>query len=469
MLFPAILFSQNSLVGDGFGGRKWYEPTNFAVGSYSGYSICYDESPNQLYGWGNNSYNQLGLGIGVPGVHVPTAIPNMSDVKYFSAGYIMGGIKNDNTGWVWGNPILGYPVQVITDAYFLDASSATISFVKNDGTVWSIGHNFYGQFGDGSNTDSYQIPKQMLGVTNAVRVANSPLVTIILKDDSTLMATGTNWSGALGINPLVQQTNTPLPIVGIPKILDIKSHATATIALAENGDVYFWGQDGIFGLNHTPIKLPFSNIVAISGCDDGFAFLVLDENKNCYSWGQCNFGQCGFLPIPNPTTPILVATDVVDIMVGEWFSYIVKSDGSMWASGMSQNWSIWLNLPDTQSHVFKKVDLSSVPEACPIVFGKPEPIILKDSIFFPNVFSPNGDASNDIFYFPTHGVELLQCQIYNRWGSKVYEFNEVNDIWDGRTTAGKECNTGTYYFIVNYKMATSDDWFTHKGSLSLLR
>lgn len=61
-------FAQNSMVGDGFGGRLWYNPTNYTVGSYSAYSICQDicgTGETQLYGWGDNGYNQLGLGISV--------------------------------------------------------------------------------------------------------------------------------------------------------------------------------------------------------------------------------------------------------------------------------------------------------------------------------------------------------------------------------------------------------------------
>jgi hypothetical protein len=54
------------MVGDGFGGRLWYNPTNYTVGSYSAYSLCYDicgTGETQLYGWGANGYNQLGLGV----------------------------------------------------------------------------------------------------------------------------------------------------------------------------------------------------------------------------------------------------------------------------------------------------------------------------------------------------------------------------------------------------------------------
>ncbi|MFT5602444.1 MAG: alpha-tubulin suppressor-like RCC1 family protein [Flavobacteriales bacterium] len=312
-------FAQNSMVGDGFGGRHWYSPTNYGVGSYSAYSICYDDS-SQLYGWGDNDNNQLGFGFGSTGVSVPTPIPNMSNVLYFSAGYNMGAIKNDGSGWVWGNNT--NPIQIISNSYFVDASSYNISFVKNDGTVWSVGDNLLGQFGDGTNntpTNFLTTPGQMAGISNAVRVSNNRFSTIVLLDDSTLVSTGDNSNGYLGLGASISTTNIPLPIIGIPKIVDLKSNAVQTIALAADGSVYYWGYNFITNVNtSTPILLSnLSNIVVISGCDDGFHFLALDSSKNCYGWGNtpATFGSTA-VTINQPT---LVATEVVDIMAGETF------------------------------------------------------------------------------------------------------------------------------------------------------
>lgn len=464
------------MVGDGFGGRLWYSPTNYTTGSYSGYSICHDDS-SQLYGWGSNFTNQLGLGIGILGVNVPTAIPNMTNTKYFSTGYIMGAIKNDNTGWAWGNGITGSPIQVITDAYFLDASSTTISFVKNNGTVWSIGDNSYGLFGDGTTTSSNSTPIQMQGINNAIRVSNSYYSTIILLSDSTLMAVGNNFGGTLGLGSSVLQTLTPIPITGLPPIVDIKSNFNGTIALTAGGDVFHWGltsNNAPFNPNYLPVQVAgLSNIVAISACDDGYHFMTLDNNKNCFAWGD-NWGQFG-IPSTNLTiaTPQLVETDVIDIMAGETFSYIVKSDGTLWGSGSSGgSGSIWLNLSNTTRLEFTQIDPSVVPEACPVVGGNvPSNTLSDDSdttgIIFPNVFSPNNDGENDEFYFPNIGIEKINWQVYNRWGTLLFETNQLNETWDGRTVAGKECSEGTYYYIVNYKLADLD-WKQAKGFITLI-
>ncbi|MBP8034018.1 MAG: gliding motility-associated C-terminal domain-containing protein [Bacteroidia bacterium] len=381
MLFIKSINAQNSMVGDGFGGRLWYQPTNYTAGSYAAYSICYSgncqNGINQLYGWGHNGSGELGLGPTVLGVNNPTPIPNMTDVKYYSTGYVMGAIKNDNSGWVWGVGLSSAPVQVISNITFLDASSNTVGFVKNDGSVWSVGYNNNGNFGNGStySVTSITSPSQMLNITNAVRVANNSFVTAVLLSDGTVKAVGTNTYGLLGIgNSSITQTLTACNVSGLTNIVDIKANVRGLIALDSNGDVYTWGigsciGDGDLSDENSPKKITtLSNIIAISGCDDGDHFMALDANKNCYAWGSNSYSQIG-----NGNNnvyqliPTLVATNVIDIMAGERFSYIVKQDGTLWCSGKSNTGgSIWLNLADQQRNSFTELNPALVQGACPV-------------------------------------------------------------------------------------------------------
>ncbi|MDG1476976.1 MAG: hypothetical protein P8Q14_07500, partial [Vicingaceae bacterium] len=114
ILFILITYSstaQNSMVGDGFGGRLWYQPTNYGADSYCAFSLCYEDncsSNNQLFGWGGGLMSSV----------LPVPVPNMTNVKYFNAGYTLGAIKNDNTGWAYVNGFPVIPTQVISDAYF---------------------------------------------------------------------------------------------------------------------------------------------------------------------------------------------------------------------------------------------------------------------------------------------------------------------------------------------------------------
>ena len=65
------------------------------------------------------------------------------------------------------------------------------------------------------------------------------------------------------------------------------------------------------------------------------------------------------------------------------------------------------------------------------------------AVYVPNTFSPNQDNKNEIFNAVTRGVNKYSIQIFNRWGQKVFESNDLNNGWDG-TFKGQVCQSGVY-------------------------
>ncbi|MCO6499964.1 MAG: gliding motility-associated C-terminal domain-containing protein [Vicingus serpentipes] len=121
-------------------------------------------------------------------------------------------------------------------------------------------------------------------------------------------------------------------------------------------------------------------------------------------------------------------------------------------------------------------DMSPCPSIYTITINDPK--IDCDSIFIPNVFTPNNDGSNDVFTIEVMGIKELSATIYNRWGQVVAnEFktkgileNIVSklEVWNGRTSSGAEVPAGTYYFIVEYT-TSSGDIKKNSGFLTLLK
>jgi len=71
--------------------------------------------------------------------------------------------------------------------------------------------------------------------------------------------------------------------------------------------------------------------------------------------------------------------------------------------------------------------------------------------YIPNVFTPNGDGQNDIFKVTVKGATCFHGEIFNRWGVKVYEWNDALGGWDGIIMqTHKIAADGTYYYIINY-------------------
>ncbi len=95
-------------------------------------------------------------------------------------------------------------------------------------------------------------------------------------------------------------------------------------------------------------------------------------------------------------------------------------------------------------------------------------VSLIEYVVIPNVFTPDGDGTNDFFFINNSGLKEYKLEIFNRWGVKVFETESANVKWDGRTTAGVELSDGTYYFILKAVSQTTKDYST-TGFIELLK
>ncbi|MEW6772728.1 MAG: gliding motility-associated C-terminal domain-containing protein [Bacteroidota bacterium] len=88
----------------------------------------------------------------------------------------------------------------------------------------------------------------------------------------------------------------------------------------------------------------------------------------------------------------------------------------------------------------------------------------------PNVFTPNGDGVNDYFILHTSNLTEIECTIIDRWGAEMYKVttDKGNIQWDGKTKAGKDAPTGTYFYIIKAKGA-DEKAYEEKGYITLLR
>jgi len=102
------------------------------------------------------------------------------------------------------------------------------------------------------------------------------------------------------------------------------------------------------------------------------------------------------------------------------------------------------------------------------VTGTVKANVKSDKPFFvPNVFTPNGDYQNDVFKLYATGTVYFHLTVFNRWGEKVYESNNVNDGWDGKYQ-GKESYSGVYTYVVELTFLDSERR-KYIGSVTLLR
>lgn len=86
----------------------------------------------------------------------------------------------------------------------------------------------------------------------------------------------------------------------------------------------------------------------------------------------------------------------------------------------------------------------------------------------PNIFTPNGDALNDVWMPTLKGVDRAVGRIYNRWGMLMADFSEIINTWDGKTKGGNDVPEGTYFYVIDY---TTIDGKSDKagGTITVIR
>ncbi|TLM99222.1 MAG: hypothetical protein FDZ75_00595, partial [Actinobacteria bacterium] len=212
-----------------------------------------------LFGWGDNTYGQLGNGTKT-NVNLPVRVVGDGTWTEVAPGpYHAAGIKSDGTLWAWGegsNGQLGQgnysqistPTQIGTDSNWVSVSTGagTTFAVKADGTMWSCGNNYYGELGQGTEAPVTRVMSmQQIGTdTDWAKVASLGGHTLALKSDHTLWAWGKHpsWSYVLGSADVVY-SKVPIRIGTDSDWVDIAVGSNNSAAKKSDGTWWAWGED----------------------------------------------------------------------------------------------------------------------------------------------------------------------------------------------------------------------------------
>ncbi|MCX6181734.1 MAG: gliding motility-associated C-terminal domain-containing protein [Bacteroidetes bacterium] len=89
-------------------------------------------------------------------------------------------------------------------------------------------------------------------------------------------------------------------------------------------------------------------------------------------------------------------------------------------------------------------------------------------VYVPNAFTPNGDNTNDVFYFRSISVDEFQMDIFNRWGELLFTSYDINTGWDG-TYKNRQVQIDTYVWKVRYRRYHKETWHEEIGKVSVIR
>lgn len=97
-------------------------------------------------------------------------------------------------------------------------------------------------------------------------------------------------------------------------------------------------------------------------------------------------------------------------------------------------------------------------------------VSFNQSIALANIFTPGDkDGKNDEFRVPISGQEYFQIQVFNRWGTLVFQSEDAKRMWNGQVeNEGANCPAGTYFYLLQYKFPSDEIKSVH-GSILLVR
>ncbi|WP_424358872.1 RCC1 domain-containing protein [Methanocella sp. MCL-LM] len=293
-----------------------------STGLFASFALANDGT---VWSWGSNIAGQLGRGFQVTYSTSdyrwkPEPIPGLSNVIAIASspqGFALA-LKDDGTVWAWGYnnfgqlgngavPIGEYaisPVQVegLGDVKSIAAGYKNAFAVKNDGTVWAWGSaSSVFPVNDGNKAGIARLPQIVPDITDVKSMAIDDGYALLLKNDGTVWAWGSDWRGALGINSSKSNTpdnvitSTPIQVPGLSDVVAIDVSNGHSVALCRDGSVWSWGAnyggqlgDGSIEDRNKPWRIPVKNIVLISGS------YMVDSEGNIYKCDKNGVSRLDF-------------------------------------------------------------------------------------------------------------------------------------------------------------------------------
>jgi len=195
--------------------------------------------------------------------------------------------------------------------------------VTPSGGVKCWGRNYFGELGDGTNTDRHA-PVDVVGLTSGVTSISTGIDhTCALTTTGGVKCWGGNYFGQLGDGTTTYR-NTPVDVVGLTSgIASVSSGGDHTCAVTNSGGVKCWGDndfgqlgDGTYSDSYVPVDVVdlTSGIISVSTGYRHTCAVTTSGGVKC--WGSNYYGELG----DGTTTYSNIPVDVVGLTSGVAFA-----------------------------------------------------------------------------------------------------------------------------------------------------
>jgi alpha-tubulin suppressor-like RCC1 family protein len=264
----------------------------------------------------------------------------ISGLSYNSTYYWRARAKNASSESPWSSLW-----SFTTPKVVISAGGLHTMILTSDGTYWTTGYNTYGQLGTGDTINRLTLVPVPMSSSSAVSAGCYH--TMILRSDSTLWATGYNTYGQLGTGDTINR----LTFVSVPmsSVSAVSAGFCHTMILRSDSTLWATGYNiyGQLGTGDTinrrsPVQITsITGVAAVSA--GGFIILwvggehtmILKSDGTLWATGYNNYGQLGTGDTINRRSPVQITsiTGVAAVSAGGLHTMILKSDGTLWATG----------------------------------------------------------------------------------------------------------------------------------------
>ena len=320
--------------------------------------------------WGANNYGQLGNGQSTGDSEddntdslVPVQVEGIADATAITTGEEYScALREGGTVYCWGTNWYGQlgngteagsstPMQVvgINDATAITAGRSHSCALHQAGTISCWGNNIWGQLGNGTDAE-FLVPVQVVGITDATAITAGWQHSCALHQTGTISCWGNNSSGQLG-NITTTHSSVPVQVVGITDATDITTGTAHTCALHQDSTISCWGNNNWGQLGNrtdtwrSSVPVEVADITDATAITAGGGFTpdghtcALHQDSSISCWGSNNEGQLGNGTDDDSSVPVSVA-DIIDataIAAGDLHSCALNERGAIFCWGKNEH------------------------------------------------------------------------------------------------------------------------------------
>lgn len=214
--------------------------------------------------------------------------------------------------------------KIASDVASFSLTSNSLMYVTNDGKLYSMGFNEYGQLGDQS-TKNRSEPEFIKDGIKKAEISDTH--SMIVDKYGTLYAVGDNSHSQLGNKTAVSSTDYTKIIQGVK---DIQIGSYLSLVLSVNGELYTAGKNDLGQLGNggesfkAELILALSGVERISAKDNTCA--ALTHSGELYVWGDNKNGKAGAKDAEFVNVPTKIADNVYDFALSENGIVIINYD-----------------------------------------------------------------------------------------------------------------------------------------------